>query len=178
MAPRVAEAVSEETEDFGPAVVAPTAAKLQRTPQRALSTRWWLAIVATAVGVAGCARRGRERRRPAELLRGVGDGAEPGAGVGGDPNSAPISNTWPVLVSSVSVFALTIVLTVCSTVKLFGLSSLITVRVPSPCELNASMVSGLNPAPSTPAPIGSVVMILPSSATKYANNLQPPTAQR
>ena len=37
-----------------------------------------------------------------------------------------------------------------------------TVSVPSPCELNASIVAGLKTAPSTPVPMGSDVMILPS----------------
>ncbi len=53
---------------------------------------------------------------------------------------------WPVLPSSVNVFALGIVFTVCSTVKLAGLSSLTTVSVPSPCELKASVAESPEPA--------------------------------
>ena len=40
------------------------------------------------------------------------------------------------------------------------------VSVPSPCELKASMLLGLNPPPSVPLPIGSVARILPSSALR------------
>ena len=49
---------------------------------------------------------------------------------------------WFVLPSSVNVFALVIVFTVCSTSKLVGLVPGITVSVPSPCELNASSFWG------------------------------------
>ena len=63
-----------------------------------------------------------------------------------------------------AVFPLTLVCTVCSTSKLVGLVSLMTVSVPSPCELNASIVAGLKAAPSTPPPIGRAARILPSSA--------------
>ena len=71
--------------------------------------------------------------------------------------SAVISRMCSVFESNVSVFARTGVVTVCSTTKLVGLFSLITVTVPSPWELNASMVFGLNTAPSVPAPSGRVV---------------------
>ena len=54
--------------------------------------------------------------------------------------------------------------TVCSTAKLVGLLSLMMVSVPSRCELNASIVAGLNPPPSVPLPMGSVASTLPSSA--------------
>src|SRR5437867_6621295 len=53
-----------------------------------------------------------------------------GAGFAGAPNSAAISRILPVLLSRVKVFALGIVVTVCSTTKLVGLFSLMTVRVP------------------------------------------------
>ena len=68
------------------------------------------------------------------------------------------------LVSSVQVLARDLVCTVCVTSKLVGLFSLMIVRVPSPWELNASMVFGLNPPPSVPLPIGKVARIFPSSA--------------
>src|ERR1017187_3973803 len=83
---------------------------------------------------------------------------------GGGVNSPVIEKIWFVLVSTVIVRAPSFVCAFCSTSKLVGLFSLMTVSVPSPCELNASIVFGLNPAPSTPLPIGRVVMILPSSA--------------
>src|SRR5580700_2465391 len=86
-----------------------------------------------------------------------------GAG-GGGPYSAVISRIRLVLLSSVKVLAPTGVATVCSTAKLVGLFSLMTVRVPSPCELKASIVLGLKVAPSTPVPIGSVARIFPVSA--------------
>jgi hypothetical protein len=44
------------------------------------------------------------------------------------------------------------VATVCSTTKLVGLFSLIAVNVPSPRELEAPIVAGLNTAPAVPAP--------------------------
>src|SRR5580658_7179704 len=80
---------------------------------------------------------------------GAGVAASGGAG-GTGPNSAVIAKMRLVLVSSVCVLARAGVGTVCSTLKLVGESSLITVSVPSPCELKASMVAGLNDAPSDP----------------------------
>src|ERR1019366_145114 len=85
-------------------------------------------------------------------------------GAGGAANSAVISRMLLVLLSRVRVLARTGVVTVCSTTKVVGLFSLITVSVPSPCELKASMVAGLKTAPSVPAPRGRAAMNLPSSA--------------
>ena len=68
------------------------------------------------------------------------------------------------LVSSDEVLQPGLVCTVCSTAKLVGLFSLMMVSVPSRCELNASIVLGLNPPPSVPLPMGSVASTLPSSA--------------
>src|SRR5260221_8629189 len=59
-----------------------------------------------------------------------------------------------------------LVCTVCSTSKLVGLLSLMMVRVPSRCELKASMVLGLKPPPSVPLPMGSVARIVPLSAPR------------
>src|ERR1017187_904120 len=91
-----------------------------------------------------------------------GGGASAG-GAGGGPYSAAISNTWLVFGSSVSVLAPRMVGTFCSTTKLVGLFSLMTVRVPSPFELKASMVLEIKVAPSVPVPIGRVSRILPVS---------------
>src|SRR5215831_11704357 len=85
---------------------------------------------------------------------------------GTGPNSAVMVRIWLVLVSRVRVFARAGVATVCSTEKLLGEFSLITVSVPSPCELNASIVAGLNTAPSQPLPMGRSVIICPSVADR------------
>src|SRR5579871_2089783 len=77
-----------------------------------------------------------------------------GEAAGTGPNSAVIRKMWPVLLSRVRVLARAGVGTVCSTWKLVGESSLITVSVPSPCELKASIVAGLKVAPSHPLPMG------------------------
>src|SRR3984893_13394140 len=63
-------------------------------------------------------------------------GRPPGGGEGAGVNSAVISSSRFVLLSSVSVFARGIVCNVCSTTKLVGLFSFTIVNVPSPCELN------------------------------------------
>src|SRR6201998_396709 len=106
------------------------------------------------------------------------DGGAPGAGVavaaacvadgggGTGPNSAVMSRMWPVFASSVSVLARAGMGTVCSTLKLVGESSLITVSVPSPWELNVSIVAGLKVAPSQPLPMGRSVMMWPSVAER------------
>src|SRR4029077_2779256 len=86
--------------------------------------------------------------------------ADAGAG------SVVIKMIWLLLVSSVQVFARDLVCTFCPTSNLLGLFSLMMVSVPSPCELKASMVLGLNPPPSTPLPMGSVARIFPSSALR------------
>src|ERR1019366_7903298 len=97
-------------------------------------------------------------------------GAPPAGGVagggGGGPYSAAIVSMWFVFVSNVSVLAPAIVWRSCSTAKLVGLFSLTIVLVPLPCELKASIVAGLNTAPSEPPASGSEVMILPSSALR------------
>src|SRR5580692_2725641 len=92
------------------------------------------------------------------------DGGAGGAGVG--PYSAVIRKRLPVFVSSVMVLARCGVNTVCSTAKSVGEFSLITVSVPSPWELNTSIVSGLNVAPSHPTPMGRSVKMCPSAADK------------
>lgn len=89
----------------------------------------------------------------------------PGAG----PYSAAMRRTLPVLASSVSVLAPGMVVTVCSTANVggpfFAVVSLMTVSVPSPCELKHSSVLGLNAAPSQPRPIGRSASYLPSRAS-------------
>jgi hypothetical protein len=56
MVARIVETPPAETQEFGPVAAGqptPTAETAPaRPPQRSLSTRWWLAIVATAVGIA------------------------------------------------------------------------------------------------------------------------------
>src|SRR5579871_1705652 len=89
-----------------------------------------------------------------------------GAGVVGAAYSAAIRRIRPVFASIVIVFAPGIVLRFCSTSKVVGLVSLMIVSVPSPCELNASPVLGLKPAPSVPRPIGRSARYLPSFASK------------
>ena len=98
------------------------------------------------------------RRILGAMMAGVVAVAAAGAG------SVVITMIWLRLVSSVQVLARDLVCTVCSTSKLVGLVSLMMVSVPSPCELMASMVFGLNPPPSVPRPMGTVARILPSSA--------------
>ena len=56
------------------------------------------------------------------------------------------------------------VCSVCSTSKVVGLFSLMIVSVPFPAELKASIVLGLNTAPSDAPSKGSVVITLPVSA--------------
>ena len=79
-------------------------------------------------------------------------------------NVAAIDKMRPVLPSSVSVLALGMVVRFCSTSKPVGLFSLITVSVPSACELKTSIVAELKTAPSVTPASGRVVMMLPSSA--------------
>src|ERR1051326_3619510 len=62
--------------------------------------------------------------------------ADAAAGAG----SVVIKMIWFLLASSVQVLARDLVRTLCSTSKLVGLFSLMIVNVPSPWELNASMV--------------------------------------
>ncbi len=86
----------------------------------------------------------------------------PASGAG----SVVIKMIWLFLVSSAQVLARDLVCTVCVTSKLVGLFSLMMVRVPSPCELNASIVFGLKPPLSVPLPIGKVARIFPLLAFK------------
>src|SRR6202000_2757590 len=93
-------------------------------------------------------------------------GRPPGEGAGAGVNSAVISSNRSVLRSRVSVFARGCVCSVCSTTKLVGLFSFTIVNVPSPCELNASIVFESKTAPSDPLPIGNVSRIFPLPAFK------------
>lgn len=81
-----------------------------------------------------------------------GRARRPSAGgvAGAGPYWAAMSSTLPVLPPSVSVLAPGMVVTVCSKVKTVGVTSLMTVRVPSRCELKHSRVCGLKAAPSQP----------------------------
>ena len=90
----------------------------------------------------------------------------PGGGGGAGPRSWLIVRMWFVLLSNVIVRAPFIVSRFCSTSKLVGLFSLTTVNVPLPCVLKASIVEGLNTAPSEPPASGRLVRILPSSALR------------
>src|ERR1700722_4806671 len=74
----------------------------------------------------------------------------PGGGGGAGPRSCDMVNRRPVLLSKVTVRAPFIVCRFCSTSKLVGLFSWTTVIVPLPCVLKASIVTGLNAAPSEP----------------------------
>src|ERR1035438_4048203 len=73
---------------------------------------------------------------------------------------------WFVLLSNAIVLAPLIVFRFGSTAKLVGLFSLTTVKVPFPWVLKASIVEGLNTAPSDPPASGRLVMILPSEALR------------
>ena len=72
----------------------------------------------------------------------------------------------PVFGSSDSVRAPSIVLRFCDTPKVPDVSSFTTVIVPFECVLNASLVAGLNAAPSELPASGSVARIWPSSALR------------
>jgi hypothetical protein len=118
-------------------------------------------------------RRGRRGHRLRLALRRCRSaGAAAGLqGAGGGPYSAVMSRMWPVLVSRVRSWRGRGVVTVCSTTKLVGEFSLMTVRVPSPWELKASMVAGLKVAPSQPLPMGRSVMMWPSVAERMTMSL-------
>src|SRR5262245_54883681 len=90
---------------------------------------------------------------------------------GGGADSAAIANRWPVLLSSAIVRAPFEgqVFRFSSTSKLVLLFSLTMVIVPLPCELNASIVAGLNTAPSELPASGSLARILPSFALRLTN---------
>ena len=70
----------------------------------------------------------------------------------------------PVFGSKLKVRAPSIVWRFCSTVNRVGLSSFTTVIVPLACVLKASIVAGLNAAPSDPPARGRFARILPSTA--------------
>ena len=82
---------------------------------------------------------------------GGGGGAGAAVGAGGGAYSAVIVRIRLFFVSIVMVFAPGMVCTTCSATKLVGLFSLTIETVPSPAELNASIMAGLKPAPSVPA---------------------------
>src|SRR5690242_7637056 len=90
---------------------------------------------------------------------------------GGGADSDAITNKWPVLLSNAIVRAPFEghVLRFSSSSKLVGLFSLTIVIVPLPCELNASIVAGLNAAPSELPASGSLARTLPSLALKITN---------
>ena len=99
----------------------------------------------------------------------------PGVPAGGDGSggaaSDAIANRCPVLLSNAIVRAPFEghVFKFCSTSKLVGLFSLTIVIVPFPWVLNASIVAGLNVAPSEPPASGSLARIVPSLALKMTN---------
>ena len=96
----------------------------------------------------------------------------PGVPAGGDGSggaaSDAIAKRWPVLLSNAIVRAPFEghVFKFCSTSNLVGLFSLTIVIVPLPCVLNASIVAGLNTAPSEPPASGSLARMVPSLALK------------
>src|SRR3954471_8314645 len=100
-----------------------------------------------------------------------GAGAPAGGAAGGGAGSVAIANRWPVLLSNAIVRAPLDghVLRFSSTSKLVGLFSLTTVIVPFPCVLNASIVAGLNAAPSELPASGSVARTFPSFALRMTN---------
>src|ERR1700693_5170180 len=73
---------------------------------------------------------------------------------------------WFFFLSNAIVRAPFIVSRFCSTSKLVGLFSLTTVKVPFPWVLKASMVEGLNTAPSDPPARGRLVMLFASEALR------------
>src|SRR3954471_18011691 len=98
----------------------------------------------------------------------AGGAVSPGGGDGGGPISDAIAKRCPVLLSNAIVRAPFDghVFRSCSTSKLVGLFSLTIVIVPLPCVLNASIVLGLNTAPSDPPASGTFARILPSVALR------------
>src|SRR5215510_5932858 len=101
----------------------------------------------------------------------TGGAAPAGGGGGGGPISDAIANRWPVLLSKAMVRAPFEgqVFKFCSTSKLVALFSLTIVIVPFPCVLKASMVAGLNVAPSELPASGSLSRIFPSFALRITN---------
>src|SRR5882762_11965096 len=98
----------------------------------------------------------------------VGGVVPAGGGGGGGPVSDAIAKRWPVLLSNAIVRAPFEgqVFRFCSTSKLVALFSLTMVIVPLPCVLKASMVAGLNVAPSELPASGRFARILPSVALR------------
>src|SRR5438874_31594 len=98
-------------------------------------------------------------------------GVPAGGDGGGGAASDAIANRWPVLLSNAIVRAPLEghVFKFCTTSKLVGLFSLTIVIVPLPWVLNASIVAGLNAAPSEPPASGSLARMLPSFALKMTN---------
>src|SRR5215467_3924620 len=105
---------------------------------------------------------------------GAGGGAPAGGGGGGGAGSEAIANRWPVLLSNAIVRAPFDghVFRFCSTSKLVGLFSLTMVIVPLPCVLNASIVCGLNCAPSELPASGNRARSLPSFALRITNRCE------
>src|SRR5438477_1663121 len=101
----------------------------------------------------------------------AGGGVPAGGGGGGGAASEAIARRWPVLLSNATVRAPCEgqVFRFCSTSKLDGLFSLTMVIVPLPWVLNASIVDGLNAAPSDPPASGSRARIVPSLALRITN---------
>src|SRR5207249_4012908 len=91
-----------------------------------------------------------------------------GVGGGGGQKSAVTVKMRCVCSSSAKVRAPRRVVTFATTRNWLGPSSCTTVNVPSPFEENASAVPGSNAQPSTPAPIGIVVINLPALASEIA----------
>src|SRR5438128_9065055 len=94
-----------------------------------------------------------------------------GGGGGGAAGSDAIANRWPVLLSNAMVRAPFEgqVFRFSSTSKVVELFSLTIVMVPLPCVLNASIVRGLNAAPSELPARGSLARIFPSFALRMTN---------
>src|SRR5262249_60228342 len=103
--------------------------------------------------------------------RPAGGGAPAGGGGGGGPASDAIANRCPVLLSNAMVRAPLPghVFRFCSTSKPVALFSLTMVIVPLPCVLNASIVAGLNAAPSELPASGSRSRTLPSPPLRLTN---------
>src|SRR5262245_34461341 len=108
---------------------------------------------------------------PAPRPRPVGVGVPGGGGGGGGAGSEAIAKSRPVLLSNAIVRAPFDghVFRFCSTSKLVGLFSLTMVIVPLPCVLNASIVDGLNAAPSELPASGNRWRICPSFALRMTN---------
>src|SRR5580765_7667089 len=108
---------------------------------------------------------------PGPRPRPVGGGVPAGGGGGGGAASEAIAKRRPVLLSNAIVRAPFDghVFRFCSTSKLVGLFSLTIVIVPLPCVLNASIVAGLNTAPSEPPASGNRSRIFPSFALRMTN---------